>query len=234
MKITAIYGTNHVGSTVTLARMLLDALTKQGHTCTEFFLPRDFDHFCSGCGACFAAERPICQQAAASLARIEDAITDADIIVLASPVYVYHVTGAMKNFLDHFGCRWIIHRPNGAMTGKTAVLLTTAAGSGLRRTLRDLKDSMNWWGVGRVYACGMRSRALRAADLTEASKVKMRQRMEKLSRRLTAAPSAPRLGVRLRYWLGRKMGGGLTAADHAYWQQQGWSRGGAPWKSPRG
>ena len=56
MKITAIYGTNHIGSTVLLARELIHALQHQPDDITEFFLPRDFNHFCSGCGACFVAK----------------------------------------------------------------------------------------------------------------------------------------------------------------------------------
>ena len=57
MKITAIYGTNHIGSTVLLARELIHALPHQPDDITEFFLPRDFNHFCSGCGACFVAKK---------------------------------------------------------------------------------------------------------------------------------------------------------------------------------
>ena len=30
---------------------------------------------------------------------------EANVIILASPVYVYHATGAMKAFLDHYGYR---------------------------------------------------------------------------------------------------------------------------------
>ena len=55
---------------------------KIGGELTEFFLPRDFGEFCIGC-----------------------------VIILASPVYVFHATGAMKAFLDHYGYRWMVHRP---------------------------------------------------------------------------------------------------------------------------
>lgn len=58
----------------------------------------------------------------------------------------------MKSFLDHFGCRWMLHRPSPSMFTKRALLLTTAAGGGMRRTLQDLQDSMNFWGVGAWYA----------------------------------------------------------------------------------
>ena len=231
MKITAIYGTSHAGSTVLLARILMQSLPQDNSsTFLEFFLPQDFSHFCSGCCACFEASEPLCQQAPAQLKPILQAIDASDVILLASPVYAYHVTGAMKSFLDHLGNRWIVHRPNSKLAHKTAVLLTTAAGSGIRQTLRDMKDSVNWWGVGRVYTYGIRSMALKAAELSESRKEKMRRDMQRLARRLQPAPVEPRCGVRMRYWLSRKMGGGLTASDHAYWKTQGWMDGKSPWK----
>ena len=231
MKITAIYGTSHAGSTVLLARILMQSLPQDNSsTFSEFFLPQDFSHFCSGCCACFEASEPLCQQAPAQLKPILQAIDASDVILLASPVYAYHVTGAMKSFLDRLGNRWIVHRPNSKLAHKTAVLLATAAGSGIRQTLRDMKDSVNWWGVGRVYTYGIRSMALKAAELSESRKEKMRRDMQRLARRLQPAPVEPRCGVRMRYWLSRKMGGGLTASDHAYWKTQGWMDGKSPWK----
>lgn len=233
MKITAIYGTNHIGSTVLLARELIHALPHQPDDITEFFLPRDFNHFCSGCGACFVAKKPLCQQTGEQLHPILAAISQADLIILASPVYVYHVTGAMKSFLDHFGCRWIIHRPDGTLTRKTAVLLTTAAGSGIRQALRDMRDSMNWWGVGRVQTYGIRSMALTPSGLTPKVKQKMAHDMQRLARKLRPAPVTPRTGIRVRYWLSRKIGGGLQKADHEYWSLQGWLHGDLPWKKQK-
>lgn len=96
MIVTAIYGTEHVGSTVHLARMAIETL--QPDEVHEFFLPRDFHHMCTGCNACFFAPVACCAPAHAQMAPILDAIDRADVLILASPVYVYHVTGAMKSF----------------------------------------------------------------------------------------------------------------------------------------
>ncbi len=40
------------------------------------------------------------------------------LLFLASPVYVYHTTGAMKAFLDHYGYRWMVHSPEESMFKK--------------------------------------------------------------------------------------------------------------------
>lgn len=34
---------------------------------------------------------------------------------------------------------------------KQALIITTAAGGGMKSTVRDLRDSMNYWGVGRTH-----------------------------------------------------------------------------------
>ena len=46
------------------------------------------------------------------------------------PAYVFHTTGAMKAFLDHFAYRWLPHRPAPEMFGKRAVILTQCLGAG--------------------------------------------------------------------------------------------------------
>lgn len=53
-----------------------------------------------------------------ALLPITTAIDEADVIILPSPVYVYHATGAMKAFLDHYGYRWMVHRPEESMFKK--------------------------------------------------------------------------------------------------------------------
>ena len=51
MKITVIHGQNHKGSTWHVAEELLNNIQGEKEV-TEFYLPRDLDHFCLGCYAC--------------------------------------------------------------------------------------------------------------------------------------------------------------------------------------
>ena len=70
----------------------------------EFFLPKDFGEFCVGCTKCFTESETKCPHYE-KLKPLTDAMDEANVIILASPVYVYHATGAMKAFLDHYGYR---------------------------------------------------------------------------------------------------------------------------------
>lgn len=151
MKITILHGQSHKGSTYHIARMLADKL--EGEV-TEFFLPRDFGEFCVGCTQCFEQSETLCPHYE-KLQPITQAIDQADVLILASPVYVYHATGAMKALLDHYGYRWMLHRPQEAMFRKQGVCISTAAGAGIKTTNRDMADSLFFWGVPKIYRYGV-------------------------------------------------------------------------------
>ncbi len=99
---------------------------RSGGDVTEFFLPRDFHEYCVGCMQCILKDEKRCPHYE-KLRPLTEAMDAADVIILASPVYVYHVTGAMKTFLDHYGYRWLIHRPVASMFGKQGVCISTSA-----------------------------------------------------------------------------------------------------------
>lgn len=138
MKTVIIHGQNHNGSTCHIAKQLAD---KIGGETNEFFLPRDFGDFCCGCTQCFTKHETKCPHYE-RLSPITQAIDEANVIILASPVYVYHATGAMKAFLDHYGWRWMVHRPDERMFKKQGVCISTAAGAGTRSTNKDMADSL--------------------------------------------------------------------------------------------
>ena len=80
---------------------------------------------------------------------------EADVIILASPVYVFHSTGAMKALLDHYGYMWMVHRPDETMFSKQAVCVSTAAGAGMRSTNKDMSHSLFFWGIPKRYKIGL-------------------------------------------------------------------------------
>ena len=58
MKIVMIHGQNHKGSTWNIANLLLQKLPGEKEV-KEYFLPRDLNHFCSGCYACLEARERV-------------------------------------------------------------------------------------------------------------------------------------------------------------------------------
>ena len=168
MKTVIIHGQNHKGSTYNIAHMLAE---KIGGEITEYFLPKDFGEFCLGCTQCFMVSETKCPHYD-KLAKITKTMDEADVIILASPVYVYHASGSMKAFLDHYGYRWMVHRPEEKMFDKQGVCISTAAGAGMKSTNKDMADSLFFWGVPKIYKYGL------AVSATSWSTVSEKKRKE--------------------------------------------------------
>ena len=142
MKITVINGTEKKGVTYRLKELFLEHLRDSAEI-TEFYLPKDCPSFCVGCTTCFLKDEHKCKDRE-YVEKIEKALLEADLLVFTSPTYVFHATGAMKAMLDHFGYRWMPHRPAKEMFGKRAVVITQALGSGDKSAAKDIKDSLSW------------------------------------------------------------------------------------------
>lgn len=231
MKIVIVHGQSHEGSTCRAARMLADKLDGE---VTEFFLPRDFGSFCLGCNTCFSDET-MCPHYD-GLKPINNALDNADVIILASPVYVYHTTGQMKAFLDHYGYRWMVHRPEETMFKKQAVCISTAAGGGMKSTNRDMADSLFFWGVARVYKYGVGIAAVSWDGVSERKKKKIDKDLSVLARRISGKAGRVKPSLKTRIWfyimhfVQRR---GFNDADARYWQEKGWTGKARPWKNKK-
>ncbi|MCQ2983055.1 MAG: NAD(P)H-dependent oxidoreductase [Treponemataceae bacterium] len=230
MKIVIINGQNHKGSTEHIGRMLAE---KVGGEITEFFLPRDFSTWCCGCSQCFMDSEKKCP-GYASLQPIVQVMDEADLLILTSPVYVYHASGPMKNFLDHFGYRWMVHRPVPAMFKKQAVVISTAAGSGMKSTCRDMADSLFFWGVPKTYRIGIAVRAIKWDAITPKHMQNIERQVAAVARKIVRGHGKVKPGLKTKgfFMIMRMMqkGGGWNKADNAYWKEHGWLDGNRPWR----
>lgn len=229
MIITMIHGQSHKGSTYHVARMLAEKLDGE---IIEFFLPRDFKAFCVGCTNCFGKSETLCPHYE-QLKPITEAIEKADVLILASPVYVYHVTGAMKAFLDHYGYRWIVHRPYEGMFQKQAVCIATAAGAGMKSTNKDMADSMFFWGIGKTYRYGVGVAATDYERVNSKIKHKIEKKTTKLANKIKRKTGKVKPGIKTKIFfnimrmLQKK---GWNEADVNYWKEKGWNGKARPWK----
>ena len=230
MKIVIIHGQSHQGSTCNIARSLAKKLNGE---VTEFFLPKDFGEFCVGCTACFTVSETKCPHYE-KLSPITKSIDDADVIILASPVYVYHATGAMKAFLDHYGWRWMVHRPEEKMFSKQAVCISTAAGAGLKSTNQDMAHSMFFWGAAKTYKYGTAVMETSWERVSEKKKQKIEKTLEALARKITKRQGhiKPSVKTKAFFFVMRLMQKhGWNEADANYWKGKGWTEKKRPWKA---
>lgn len=229
MKIVLIYGQNHKGSTYHIAHQLAE---KIGGEMTEFFLPKDFNQFCTGCSNCFLKEESLCPHYE-KLLPITRAMDAADVIILASPVYVYHATGSMKTFLDHYGYRWLVHRPEQSMFSKQAVCISTAAGAGMKSTNKDMADSLFFWGIPKRYKLGLAVHAISYEEIKDKMKKKIDQNTTKIAQKIKVRKGKVRLGIKTALWfyiMRMVQKKGWNEADRVYWKEKGWTGKERPWK----
>lgn len=229
MKTVIIHGQNHKGSTYNIARILAE---KIGGETTEFFLPKDFGEFCVGCTTCFMKDEKKCPHYE-KLKPITEAMDSADVIILASPVYVYHATGAMKAFLDHYGYRWLVHSPEESMFKKQGVCISTAAGAGIKPTNKDMADSLFFWGVAKNYKFGIAVAATDWKKVNDKKKKKIEKATSSIAKKIinNNGKVKPSLKTKGYFYLMRMLQKkGWNEKDVKYWKEKGWDKKSRPWK----
>lgn len=231
MKVAIISGTNHKGSTYSIGRMVADKLTG-ADSISEFFLPRDFDEFCLGCTTCFGKGESKCPHYE-KLRPITEKIDAADVVILTSPVYVYHATGQMKALLDHYGWRWMVHRPEEKMFGKQAVVVATAAGAGMKSTMKDMADSCFFWGIPKTYKLGKAVRQINWNDVSPKIKQALEKETDAVAGKIKRRNGKVRPGLKTKAFFSIMrmiQRSGWNKADMDYWNEKGWLGKKRPWK----
>lgn len=238
MNITVINGTEKHGVTYRLKEMFLTAFRDHADI-TEYYLPKDCPGFCNGCINCMQKGENNCKDAE-YIRNIERSLLKADFIVMTSPAYVFHATGAMKAFLDHFAYRWLVHRPAPEMFGKRAVIITQCLGAGAKTTAKDIRHSLSWWGISKI---GIFTGALMGdtvwEKLSEKKRAELTRKVKKLSRKFAridyTKPAHTNLITKTKFSVCRLMQQTLHKKDPEYldgkyWAEQGWLGKTRPWK----
>lgn len=236
MKIVILHGQSHEGSTCMVARKLADKVTKrlkEESVVQEFFFPRDFSEACLGCYTCYNSDLSHCPHFE-KLQPVTDAMLAADLLILASPVYAYHATGAMMNFLDHLGTWWIIHRVRLEMMSKQAVVISTAAGGGMKSTCQDMADSLEMWGVRKLYRLGFGVQAMNPSQIPAGIQKRIEKKTDRCADKITKSPYKKNMNKRAKKWFYfvRMMHKHFPPAepDYGYWEKRGWHAKSRPWK----
>lgn len=230
MKITMIHGQNHKGSTYHIGRTLAEALEPEANI-TEFFLPRDLNHFCLGCYTCMEDEEkcPFYEEKK----RIADAMEQADLLIFTTPNYCMAPSAPLKAFIDLFYQYWIPHRPRRDMFSKKAVVISTTAGTGAGQAIKTVKRTLAYWGVPYIKKYGVAVQASCWAEVKADKKERIEKDMVKLAgkiRRASCGKPSPYIRFLFHMMvLSRKNQVGDLPAETVYWKENGWLNGRVPW-----
>lgn len=225
MKITMIHGQNHLGSSCHIGRMLAQQLDGE---VTEFFLPRDLNHFCLGCYQCVENEEKCPYYTEKH--RIMEAVEASDLLIFTTPTYCMHASAPMKSFVDLTFSYWMAHRPRAVMFRKKAVVISTAAGAGTGSAMKDITTTLFYWGVPYVKTYGVSVQASRWEDVKK--KEKIQKDIEALARKVEKARVHVGLKTKVVFRVMGMMMKGYddSSADKQYWLEKGWLGNARPWK----
>lgn len=237
LKITVINGTEKHGVTYKLKEIFLERFKTRAEI-TEFYLPKDCPKFCSGCASCCLNGEATCKDFS-YIQPIEKALSEADLIIMTSPAYVMHATGAMKSLLDHLAYRWIPHRPAAEFFGKRAVIITQCLGAGAKFAAKDIKHSLSWWGIPKIGVfTGALISDIAWDKLPEKRRNKLSKKIRKLSGKFSkinyGKPARTNTVTKLKFGFCRLMQRKLYEknpgyTDAKYWRGQGWLDKKRPW-----
>ena len=232
MKVVLIHGQNHQGSSCHMGRMLADQISSPEEQ-TEFFLPRDLNHFCTGCCRCLEKEEfcPFYEEKRIIL----QAMDSADVLIFTTPTYCMHVSAPMKSFLDLTFSNWMVHRPRQSMFFKKAVIFSAAAGTGTRSAIKDIKTALTFWGIPEIHSFGMAVQAIGWEQVSRQKRAVMEDKIPRIAKKLLKKEQ-PTVGLKTRFlfFMMKKMqamGMGAAPEEKDYWEAMGWLGSARPWKA---
>lgn len=228
MKIVIIHGQNHKGSSYNIGRMLIDKI--EGHKeITEFFLPKDLNHFCLGCYKCINDETKCPFYSEKHI--IEKSISEADILIFTTPTYCMRASAPMKSFFDLTFTSWMPHRPKECMFNKKAAVISTAAGAGTKSAIKDITNCLFYWGVPCIMSYGISVQSMNWENVSQEKKVKIEKDIARLAKKFGKKPPKVKFKTKFIFNAMAFMQKKIWAppAEKQYWKEQGWLDKKRPW-----
>ena len=228
MKVVVLHGSPRKGNTdAVVEKVKAVAIGQESVEFIDFYFPKDAPVFCQGCFSCFERGEEACPNAAYSQP-IARAMEEADGLIIAAPVYVMQIPGALKAFLDHMAYRYLNHRPR--YFRQKAMIITTTAGAGNRNAHRYLKQNLSFWGITRITTLGITLQAASMEDMPAVKQQRVEARIERKSREWISSLTGKKQGIRapflsvLMFHLSRALMHMMPEghADRVYWEDQGW------------
>lgn len=231
MKVLTIMGTVHKGNTRAVVDLFLDEFKGNNNEFDEVILPNDFQNFCLGCANCILKGEDKCPHYE-MVSPIIKKIEEADLIILASPVFVGSCTSGMKALLDHMAYMWLPHRPKCSMFNKVGLIVTSAGGSGVKNTVKLLKTNLFYWGVPKTFNYGVTTMKMGGNYVDYKKKDVIKSQVHKKAMQVKKALNNRKVGFKTKFFFklfGMTQKNGWNKVDSEYWKNNGWLDGKKPY-----
>lgn len=144
------------GNTSALVQAFREGAESSGNTVTEFFLGGMEIHGCKGCfGGLSSKECPCVQKD--DMAQIYPAVRESDVVVLASPLYYWNMSGQLRTAVDRL---FALEEGDGNLLrghDRSSALLMAAEGNEFEDVVLyydHLMEHLRWKNLGHVLAGG--------------------------------------------------------------------------------
>ena len=175
---------------------------------------------CRGCRLCFDKGEHMCPNKDDVL-QIRDKMLDADLLVMASPIYVEDVSGVMKMFIDRMA--FLCHRP--AFFGKPAFVITTSGMGATNHTYSTMARALFAWGYVVTGKLSIKAGALISSEeMKKLYQVNIKKAALFALRRI-AKPAKPSFMSLMSFYIQQNFYlkcADKTSVDYLYWHNNGW------------
>lgn len=144
------------GNTSTLVKSFTEGAEASGNMVTEFFLDSMNIHGCKGCFGGHSSKDCPCVQKD-DMDQIYPTVRDCDVIVLASPLYYWNMSGQLRTAIDRLFALEEGDHNFLRGHGRASALLMAAEGTDFKDVLLyydHLMEHLKWENLGQILAGG--------------------------------------------------------------------------------
>lgn len=199
----------------------------------EINLQKENLPYCAGCLNCVNKGIEYCPHSNQTLV-MRDKMVEADLIIIAVPVYILHMSGQLKTFIDHFPSIFLMHRPEKEMFNKQLIIVATAAGPVCKQTLKEIKECFTFFGISRIYKLGIAVQAKDFKSIKTNKLLEIEKKSAKIIKKVKRNENKQKVSLKIRFnFLIFKIVQKKAKAselDDIHWQKNNWYGKGRPWK----
>jgi multimeric flavodoxin WrbA len=221
MRVLAIIGSPRNGNSYKTTQLVEKKMKELGEVEFEYLFLRDagIGH-CVGCHNCIIRGEGSCPHKE-NIEKIENQLMGADGVIFVSPIYTFHITALMKNFIDHFS--YLVHRPR--FFGKQAMVFVQRGGM-FKEALNYLIKVVRSWGFDVSCKLGIPD----LEPLTENFKNKCLKEIDKSSKKFYRSIKNSKLKspslhdiITFKVWkINAAACKDSIPEDFSYWKEKGW------------
>lgn len=120
------------GNSDVLCDQFMKGALEEGHSVEKISIANKEIHYCTGCGTCFNMGKPCPQKD--DMSEIMEKMIQADVIVMATPVYFYTMNAQMKTLIDRTCSRYT------EISNKEFYFIVAAADNDVRTMKRTIES----------------------------------------------------------------------------------------------